>query len=306
VREALDEKKYAVADVTAGASLLQSILDQLYLAAKPRRRKLSGVDVGALGFNVGVSTALDERTHGFRYYLTLLAEEIAKDDKGIVFLIDEVHRDTHEMREFATTFQHLVREKVDVALLMAGLPQAVNSVLNDKILTFLHRAHKVFLGNVDTLAVENLYETVLKEAGAEFESDVPFRAAVASQGFPYLIQLLGHYLWKSIDGPLTQPDLEQALINSKIELFQNVHALIMRELSERDRAFLFAMTDLPDEAPIARIITTMGVTPGYVSRYRQRLADSGVIRAASHGKVKLLPPYMKEYLIREQRLDNTL
>jgi nucleoside-triphosphatase THEP1 len=301
VREALPKKRFAVADVTAGASLLQSILDQLQLESGGKKRSLSGVDLGAFGFSMGVSTSRESEQHGFRYYLTLLIGALSKEGRGTVFIIDELHNDESEMREFVTTYQHLVREGANVALLMAGLPQAVNSVLNDKVLTFLHRSHRIFLNNVDLLLVENLYESVFKEGNRPADAAVPLLAAQASQGFPYLIQLIGYYLWKSEVDTITPDSVAQALVNSKAELFQNVHALMVRELSAVDREFLMAMADNEDDSvAMAKVISSLGVTSGYASRYRQRLLEAGVIDATAHGYVAFAPPYLKEYLRRKQ------
>jgi hypothetical protein len=300
IREALPKEQFAVADVTAGASLLQSILDQLRLELGGRKRGLDGMNIGAFGFTLGVSTSKTSDQHGFRYYLTLLIDALSKEGRGVVFIIDELHNDESEMREFVTTYQHLVRERANVALLMAGLPQAVNSVLNDKVLTFLHRSYRVFLDNVDLLLVENLYESVFREVNRSIDKIVPLVAADASWGFPYLIQLIGYYLWKSEDEVITPDSVSQALVNSKAELFQNVYALIVRELSSVDRKFLTAMIDNgSDEVAMSDVISCMGVTSGYASRYRQRLLEAGVIRATAHGYVALAPPYLKEYLQRE-------
>lgn len=287
---------YVVVDVTADNELNQSILDQLQAVAKTPRRALSGISVGALGFSLGLDAPLKDSPHGFRYHLTRAVDEFAKRGLGIVFLIDEVHNDTGDTRTFATSYQHLVREDADVALLMAGLPRSVSGVLNDKVLTFLHRAHKVNLTNVNSELVRHLYARTFREDGFSVEDATLEMAAGATFGFPYLIQLIGYYLWKDSDGVLASADVETALLNSKIELFQNVYELMLRESSPKDQEFLFAMIDDEGQTSFSDLMTRLGVSSGYASKYRQRLIESGFVAPAARGTISFTPPYIREFL----------
>ena len=40
----------------------------------------------------------------------------------------------------------------------------------------------------------------------------------------------------------------------------------------------------------------LGVEPGYISVYRARLSDAGMVSAAGHGRVRLEMPYLRDYL----------
>jgi hypothetical protein len=302
VRDTLDTRHFAVVDVTAGPHFLQSILDQLQMDSPELKRSLTGLNVGALGFNIGVATSVEEPEHGFRYYLTSLANGLKNDNRGIVFLVDEIHKANDEMREFIITYQHLMRENYNVALLMAGLPQAVNNVLNDKILTFLHRSNRVFLSDVDTMLVEDLFGRVFEEAGVKITEEMVVMAARATRGFPYLIQLLGYYLWKDKGETISKSDIEHALVNSKADLFRNVHMLIVRELSDKDQDFLFAMIKSKDSVSMTEIIKRLKVSSGYAAKYRLRLIENGIIKSVGRGKIRFDVPYMREYLVRYQEV----
>jgi AAA+ ATPase superfamily predicted ATPase len=300
IKEAIDHNRFVAIDVTAGSELNQSILDQLQIATQSPQRTLTGVNVGALGFTVGLETSLKESTHGFRYYLTLFVEELKRRGQGVVFLIDEIHYDrgAQEIREFATTYQHLVRDGHDVALLMAGLPRSISRVLNDKVLTFLHRAHKLMLANINIMQVEHLYQTTFAKVSSEDSAEALGLAADATFGFPYLIQLMGYYLWKDSARAIKAVDVEKSLVNSKVELFQNVYELMLQEISERDREFLLAMLEDRSDTRFAELAKRMGVSIGYASKYRQRLLESGFLTPTVRGSVRLAPPYMKEFLSR--------
>ena len=57
----------------------------------------------------------------------LLFEELTKRKKDVLFLIDEIRASTPEMRVFATTYQRLVGDGMNVVVAMAGLPNAISS-----------------------------------------------------------------------------------------------------------------------------------------------------------------------------------
>jgi AAA+ ATPase superfamily predicted ATPase len=300
IHESLDDKKYLVVDITAGDGMLLAILDECARNGKKwLGKKFSGYDsvtVGGFGFSIGLKKKDESNVHGFRYSISEILGTLKKNKIGIVFLIDEVHNDTPEMREFATTYQHLVRENNDVALLMAGLPSSVQDILNDKVLTFLRRAHRVYLENVHIEAVKIAYEEAFGAEGRKFLDDTARSAAQATDGYPYLIQLVGYYMWKTERTDITADDLANAVILSKADMFQNIHDLVVGELSARDKDFLKAMSVDEQESEFGDIAKRMGVTSGYASKYRERLLRAGVIHKRSYGKLSFTPPYMREYI----------
>jgi hypothetical protein len=207
-----------------------------------------------------------------------------------------VRGDDEAMREFVTVYQHLVRDETDVALLMVGLPYAINAVLNNKVLTFLHRAHKISLPNINLLIVRDMYANTFTEGNFKVAEDVIQTAADATVGFPYLIQLIGFWLWKSDTAALSSRDVKSAIINSKAALFDNVYALMLREISDKDREFLFAMQKDSSETKFRELMKHMNVTSGYASKYRQRLIQGGLIKPTVYGHIAYAPPYFGEYL----------
>ena len=302
IHTSLDEKKYAIIDITAHDGMLLEILDGFIRYNKGKSwlgkgyNSIQSFSVGALGFSVGLEKKSENETHSFRFLLTGLLDDLMSKNITTVFLIDEVHNGTPEMREFAVTYQHLVREEYDIALMMAGLPSSVNDVLNDKILTFLRRAHRVELENIEIKAVEIAYEKAFSKAGRGFLGNALQEAAEATDGYPYLIQLLGYYLFndgsRDIDSKLVLQSLELA----KLELFRNVHDMLLQGLSIKDQDFLFAMAEDDAASDFASIKERLGVSPGYASKYRLRLIAAGMVRPVEHGKLAFVPPYLREYL----------
>jgi len=118
-----------------------------------------------------------------------------------------------------------------------------------------------------------------------------------TEGYPYLMQLVGYYLWKTGGPEIGRREVESAVKFSKADLFRNIHELVFRELSEKDREFVRVMGEIGSgQVPFGEIRQRMGVSAGYASKYRERLINAGVIHAASFGKLAFSPPYMTEYL----------
>ena len=70
-------------------------------------------------------------------------------DSGILLTIDEIQdADPHDLESIAVAFQHLVRDELDVAIVMAGLTAGVDKLLHLPGTTFLRRARRFHLGPV--------------------------------------------------------------------------------------------------------------------------------------------------------------
>jgi len=302
IHASLDIKSHAIIDVTAQDGMLLEILDEFIRCNKGKNwmgkgfGSIQGFSVGALGFSVGMTKKNESEPHSFRFMLSGLLDELKKKHVKTVFLIDEVHNGTQEMREFATTYQHLVREEYDVALMMAGLPSSVNDVLNDEILTFLRRARRVELENIDTMAVEVAFEQAFSSADRSFKGNALRESAGSTEGYPYLIQLLGYFIFNNGSPAIDSKLVRQSLELAKIELFKNVHDMLFQDLSQRDKDFLFTMAEDKAYSEFSSIRERLGVSQGYASKYRSRLLIAGMIKSVEHGKLAFAPPYMRDYL----------
>ena len=109
-------------------------------------------------------------------------------------LVDELRANSPDVRQLVIAYQELVGEGLDVALVMAGLPGAVSATLNDRVLTFLNRATKVELESLRLGDVDALFGGAFEQLGVSVSAEVRKRAAQATEGSPYLLQLVGHYL----------------------------------------------------------------------------------------------------------------
>jgi hypothetical protein len=218
----------------------------------------------------------------------------------VVFLIDETQKHSEDLRTFIGTYQHLIREDYPVCLVVAGLPEVVSAILNDDVLTFFRRANQVLLKNVRVSLVRQEYKNVFISLKEHLSQSLLDEAAESTNGYPYLIQLIGYYLWENIVNNYSGDLLTQVLVEAKDRLFRNVHQLVYDKLSSKDKEFLFAMTEDHGQSLSKDILVRLRKDKNYVSMYRARLISRGVVSSTGYGTLGYTYPYMREFLMEKR------
>jgi len=300
----MDNKTYVVS-VSPEADFLDNVLGQLH--KQMTKSKLKGLPkIKSISLSYGVSLGFEKNgntpdfTKTFRYQITEMLEIIKKSEKSVVFLIDESQKHSEDLRTFIGTYQHLIREEFPVYLVVAGLPEVVSAILKDDVLTFFRRANQVFLKNVRISLVGQEYKNVFNRINEHLSLSLLEEAAESTYGYPYLIQLIGYYLWDNIKSNYSGDVLTQVLVEAKDRLFRNVHQLVYDKLSYKDKEFLFAMMEDNGQSLTKDILVRLRKDKSYVSMYRARLISCGVILSTGYGTLGYAYPYMREFLIEKR------
>ena len=298
------EKNAIVVLTTPINGLLDDILGQIHRQLPEsfvkKLPKISGISTG-LGVTLSVKN--DEKipsyTSTFRYQITTLLEEAKKRNKRVIILIDEVQKHSSEMRIFVAIYQQLLMEGFGITLVLAGLPNAIRDILNDEILTFFRRSMQLTLNYVDFPLVKQDYYEVFKSEYPGVSMEMINQMALDTRGYPYLIQLIGYYMWMKLREEKDETRAyESSMIHVMSALHTNVHQLVYAELSEADRSFLEAMAEDKEVSKVFDIAIRLGKSKGYVSRYRTRLIASGIVKPVGHGELAFAIPYMQEFILR--------
>jgi hypothetical protein len=264
------------------------------------RSRLSSVSLP-----MGLGGAAWERieTHvaggGLREQIALLTDLLAPHETGLLITLDEIHRDaTAELREFATTIQHGFREERQLAFIAAGLASAVSDVLNDDVLTFLRRADRHTLNAVGPQDALRALAEPIRQAGRTVSDEALEVMVEGSEGYPFLIQLVGERAWRvhSEERGISVEDARVGVVRGREQLGILVHAPALARISEVDGSFLLAMTEDEGPSKMADIQARLGVDVNYASQYRLRLIDAELIEAARRGYVRFTLPYLRDYL----------
>lgn len=220
---------------------------------------------------------------------------------GLLITVDEVTSDLDEMIQFAAVYQHFVREGRSVALLMAGLPNNVSSLLSNKSASFLRRAKQYRLGRISDADMAFAIRKTVEGGGRSIEREALDLAVKASSGFPYMMQLVGFHTWESSEdgGAIDADAVARGIEVAGYDMRDGVYRSTLRDLSAKDIDFLQAMLEDEGGSRMADVARRMGVSSSYASQYRLRLIDQGVIGERGRGRVWFDIPGFDSYLREE-------
>ncbi|ERL10410.1 AAA ATPase domain protein [Olsenella profusa F0195] len=267
--------------------------------------RLGGVRLSAAAAPVTLRRAIEQRLAGM------------PAGKGIAFTVDETQAASrNELIAIATAVQHVIRdedmrdvpdtEKHGIAFVFAGLPALVDDLTNDEVLTFLRRCVHYSLGDVLIADVRRAYLQTMAASGKRISGDLALEAAEASGGYPYMVQLMGYYLWQSAErrhaSIIGELDLCNAREDASLAFQEAVCAPLVRGLTGAQRMFVEAMAqDYPASSRVTEVAERCGKSHSWGSKYRSSLIDGHVVRATRKGEVAYAVPWLGEYLNRGRR-----
>lgn len=299
-----EELGWVVASTTAEKGMLQDLLIKArescaHLVGNSAKKKITQVGIAPVG-SVSFKDVSEEETN-WRSKITSLLEDLQKTNTGILFVIDEIDSSLDEMVQLATIFQLLVGEEKKVALFMAGLPYQASSLLLGKTTSFLRRAQQFKLQAIPDYSVKEAFCMTIQQGGKEIDNDALNYAVKAIGGFPYLLQLVGFRTWKASQDSqsIKLKHVKQGIEIAKEELKQKIFDSTIKELSEGDIEFLCAMNKEHDFTTRAEIAKASGRDSSWISRYKKRLLEAGVIEEPRQGRFKFSLPGFAEYLAEE-------
>jgi uncharacterized membrane protein len=293
---------WITARVTCVPGMLNDIIIRTQRAAKhlvdtTHARKVKGVSIANIA-SVELEDSFLE-LENWRSKMDDTLDALAEYATGVLVTIDEVSCSVQEMTTLVAAFQHFLDEGKKVALIMAGLPYEVTSLLSGKSTSFLRRAARYELQALSDYEVEEALLRTMKEGGKSFTPDALKIAVDAIKGFPFMLQLVGYRAWRISEGA-NIVDVESASAAVSIaqkELEQRVYDAVWFELSEADKLFLLAMSKDDGLTKQADLAGRLGKPSGHVSRYKKRLLQQGIIQERSKGILEFCLPGFKEYFL---------
>lgn len=234
-----------------------------------------------------------------RSLMEQLLQALARRAVGLLVTVDEAHPSAAEdLRPFGQLAQHMRRRDREFAFVGAGLPVAVSDLLNDDVLTFLRRAERFEVGSLNGVDAAAALRVPIEERGRQIDAEALAQAVAASHGFPFYVQLVGHRMWRAAaDSRVLSVDhATVAIEEANARMGALVHEPAVRALSEVDRRFLAAMAMDDGPSRVADLAQRLDVGSSYISVYRARLIDEGMIQPAGHGLLDYTGPYLREFL----------
>lgn len=304
--ERASERGWIAVNVPALPGMLDEILDQTYQRAeqfleRDSKRRMTGVGIGQV---LSMEWEhVEGRPATWRAQIERIIDQLGSQGVGLLITVDEVRADLDEMIRLAATYQQFVRERKRVALLMAGFPYHISLLLKDQSASFLRRAQQRHLGRVTDAEIASALQKTVESSLRSIEDEALRIAVEGIEGFPFMMQLVGYQMWEAhaAEDVISASDAELGVQLARREMRSYVLEATYRELSDGDLAFLSAMLDDGDEVSVRDIAARMGKSNSYVSIYRKRLLEQGVIGERRRGVVGFELPVFREFLCEKLR-----
>ncbi|MDO4459700.1 MAG: ATP-binding protein, partial [Clostridia bacterium] len=212
-----------------------------------------------------------------------ILKRMKENGKKVLLSIDEVSNSEY-MRVFAGAFQLFIRKDLPVFLIMTGLYENVESLQNEKNLTFLYRAPKITVEPLSIRAIANKYAGIFSIDDEKAKS-----MASLTMGYAFAFQVLGFLTWKQ------GGDYESVINEYKYYLEEYVYDKIWSELSNKDRFVLNGICNAKSCAT-KDIIAELNMKNNEINPYRKRLIKKGILNGKEWGRLSFQLPFFKEYV----------
>ncbi len=275
------DKKWILIDINPDRDILEQIASGLYENRNSKYLFLS--KTFSFSFHgLGISIEGKEPVSNVKTIIEKMLDVVKKNDKRVLFTIDEASNNSY-MRAFAHDFQGFLRNDYPVFTLMTGLYENVNSLQNNKNLTFLYRAPKIELVPLDLNLIEIEYQKIFSDASKE----ELFSLANLTKGYAFAYQVAGFLFSKygKIEDLIDEFDKYMSIY---------VYAKIWSGLPEKEKMFLKVFND--DLLDASTIMTNTNLTIKEYSVYRDRLIKRGIIEGTEYGKCRIILPRFVEFV----------
>ena len=150
----------------------------------------------------------------------------------------------------------------------------VNDLLDNEVTAFLRRALRRELDNVPLPDVKNAFLETVADSGKTISEEDALEAARQSDGYPYMVQLVGYYMWQSAQrrgsNVITADDVTTGVSDALLAFDDAVCAPALDGTTSAERLFLTAMAeDSPNPTQVGDIVDRTRRSRSWVSKYRR-------------------------------------
>jgi AAA+ ATPase superfamily predicted ATPase len=186
-----NDPSWLVINLVLDEDLLVSLINQLQnCLISLKLSKNLNLDLKLNLMGLGVEASVNQQVEeNFQLILESVLKKLTQKGYKVLLCIDEVKLNPL-LKKLASVYQIMIREDLNVSLLMAGLPENVSAVQNDDVLTFLLRANRIVLSPLGIEDVKLSYHHIFTEAGYRIDPAVLLYMTKQTLGFAYAFQLL--------------------------------------------------------------------------------------------------------------------
>lgn len=233
----------------------------------------------------GVSIQGLEPASDIKIVVEKMLEYLKKNNIKVLITIDEVSN-TNIVRAFIHDFQSLIRQEFLLYLLMTGLNENVESLQNNKALTFLIRTPKYHL---EPLNIDNICDNYMRNLNID---DITARElSELTKGYAFAFQVVGLLFDK-------YKNLEKIYDELDIYLSSYVYDKIWSSVPDGEKTILRCFTN-NFEMTTSDILKTTNMNSKMFSVYRDRLIKRGILISNKIGYLSLTLPRFNVYVSKQ-------
>lgn len=288
--ELLENDNWIHVDISPESDMLEVLAASLYQKSKKKlsKRKIE-MNLDLKVASLGVSSEKDSKYSSIYVDLDEIFEQLKKKKIKVLITVDEAVN-SKAMRELTAYFQHCLREKYPVFLLMTGLYKNIRALQNNRSQTFLKRAPRLILGPLSIIRISEKYKEVFDLSDMEADEMARY-----TKGYSYAFQILGYLTFESGKKKVS----EQILKEYKLLLGESSYDKIWEELSPTERLVAKAVSEAEDNVTVKTIREKLDMNSNEFSTYSDTLEKSGVLASdGAYGTLSFALPYIREFIQR--------
>ena len=227
----------------------------------------------------------DENIRNVEVVAERLIKAANKDKKKILITIDEVNN-TQDIKKFANFYQSMVGKGYNVFLLMTGLKNNIDVLIESKATSFLSRTPKITLKPLDLVEIVKEYKKVF-----DIDDDIASQLAKLTKGYAFAYQVLGYFFFESKDKIINQELLDEY----DEYLRKNGYDVIWNELTSKEKELCLAIYKSKNK-DANEIMLLANMKQSNYQNYRTSLINKGIIEVAGYGKIDFSLPRFDRFI----------
>lgn len=278
-----EESNWIIVDLNPLEDLLEQLAASLYQKGKLRElfiNKEFNFSFKGVSFTISGNNPV---TNIFNL-LSLMFEHLKKKNIFVLLTIDEVTNNEY-MRVFAHSFQSFIRNDYNVSVIMTGLYDNISNLENEKSLTFLYRAPKMYLSPLNLRSIAYSYINQLS-----MDEDDAIEAAKITKGYAFAYQLIGYILFKENKKKVDKTVLQEL----DLLLDERSYSKIWSELTNREREIVSLIAH--NKSSNKEILEALNMKSNSLSTYKISLSKKGIIDVSQRGVSSFMLPRFKEFI----------
>lgn len=283
-RELQEKNDFLVVDLNAQEEMISSFGQKLFYEG--RRIKLFFDFNLTIDFKyVQLEIGKDDKINNPEVIGERLIKDLEKKNKRILITIDEVNN-TQDIKKFANFYQSMVGKGYHVFLLMTGLKNNIDVLVESSATSFLSRTPKITLKPLDLVDIAKEYKKVFS-----IDDVKAFSLAKLTKGYAFAYQVLGYHFYES-----ASREIDDELLDQYDEyLRKNGYSVIWNELTDREKGLCIAIHN-SNSKDTSDIMNLADLKESNYQNYRASLISKGIIEVVGYGKVDFALPRFDEFI----------